>query len=175
MGEIVVDVELDPHDGALWVMTTGASITRLWKSTDLGETFELASTVAEHYSANNLLVDPETPGVLLIGGHDNEDQANIRGEVLTSLDGGATWEHGSTVPVTNRNWTLRVVGRSPLDPARLFAWEDTFEGSGQAAQPDALWMSTDGAESWVKIYQGAGDLPGFAFSPDGARIAFAGP
>jgi hypothetical protein len=111
MGEIVVDVELDPHDGALWVMTTGASITRLWKSTDLGETFELASTVAEHYSANNLLVDPETPGVLLIGGHDNEDQANIRGEVLTSLEPGVSHRAGRRTILRRRDERNRSADR----------------------------------------------------------------
>jgi hypothetical protein len=98
------------------------------------------------------------------------------GFVQRSDDGGETWYASAPVPVPGPpdGWTARLHGVHPTDPDRIFFWVDHIEGSG-TAEPDALWASSDGGGSWTQVHVAAGDLPGFALSPDARTLAISGP
>jgi hypothetical protein len=69
---------------------------------------------------------------------------------------------------------LSVVGILPNDPDTLFVRADGGDLPG-AMSNDELWMSIDGGASWSLVFLPQGDLPGFAFTPDGKSILISGP
>jgi hypothetical protein len=69
---------------------------------------------------------------------------------------------------------LRLAAVHPTRPDVVFVWADIEEGFG-SDQPDQLWATQDGGTNWTLVYAATGDLPGFAFSPDGTELLVAGP
>jgi hypothetical protein len=93
----------------------------------------------------------------------------------TSSDGGATWTRtGGRIEEDNADWYPRLYGVHPTRPDVVFAHADAVEGRNQNS-PDDVWATGDGGTTWNKVFAGTGDLPGFAFSPDGTKVLVSGP
>jgi hypothetical protein len=144
---------------------------RVWQSTDNGDHFARVGTpLPETFAGSSLRFSPSDPRRVYVSGRTLEASGGI---LQRSNDGGTSW-NASTFAVTNDNMVLRIVGVHPTRPDVVFVWGDLPEALAQDA-PDEIWGTADGGLTWSLVYQGSGDLPGFAFSPDGTQIAIAGP
>jgi photosystem II stability/assembly factor-like uncharacterized protein len=158
---LVVGVEgaLGDEDSQAWAsIDAGGSWSRLGESMPLG----FAATSIRAGSAGTLYVAGTTRG------------SPERAALLRSTDEGVTWE-SLDGPIYDGDFTPRIAGVDPSDDGRLYVWLDHAEAGGGDVQPDAVWFSTDAGDTWTLAVQGTGDLPGFAFSPDGATVLVAGP
>jgi photosystem II stability/assembly factor-like uncharacterized protein len=110
---------------------------QLRKSTDGGKTWACLPV----RDANRLAVDPDLGSTLyLLSGH---------GKLLTSRDGGATWnQDGQGLP---SSLLVTDFVLDPSDSRRLYAAVATFNQTG------AIYSSADGARSWTLLARG---LPG---------------
>jgi hypothetical protein len=67
-----------------------------------------------------------------------------------------------------------MAGIAPSNPDVVFVRAD---GDDTAVPPvsDELWVSSDAGKTWRRSFVPAKDLPGFAYSPDGAMVLVASP
>jgi photosystem II stability/assembly factor-like uncharacterized protein len=97
----------------------------------------------------------------------------LQGIVERSDDGGRSWKR-TTVRLPRGSGSLFLSGIHPRDPDRLW-FRVPGRGDIYGALPAKLWLSTDGATSFVPVSATEGGMLGFALSPDGDRLAFGGP
>jgi len=176
--DLVADVVVAPD--ALWLLTSTGSAAgidgSIWRSTDNGETWAQVGGKLPRDLAATALAVPAPDRMYVTGGVIQTGDAATSGTVDAlerSDDGGQTWTR-FPVPAAVQNATLRIHGVLPGDPDAVFVWFDLSEVLNQDSI-DEIWMTPDGGTTWKQVYVGAGDLPGLAFSPDGKRVAIAGP
>ncbi|HVU03836.1 MAG TPA: hypothetical protein VHE30_18885, partial [Polyangiaceae bacterium] len=173
--KLVTDVELD-HTNVYVVTSTNTNTEAgveglVWKSTENGDHFQkLGVPFPTNLAATQLGIAPSDDKRLYVTGRELEATP---GTLLRSDDGGASWKT-TPIPTTDSLMTLRIAGIHATRPDVLVIWADLLEGLGQDSF-DEIWITADGGGTFKKIYSGAGDLPGFAFSPDGTEIMVAGP
>ncbi|HEX7669488.1 MAG TPA: hypothetical protein VF395_07895 [Polyangiaceae bacterium] len=177
--QLVEDVTLS--SGTVFVLTstyktadsgTGGGIDgSLWQSKDNGDHFaRVAAPLPSSFAGASLRSAASDPTRWYVSGR---VLGSSGGTLQHSDDAGATWK-SSAFPVTNDNAHLRITGVHPTRPDVVFVWADLIEGLGEDSK-DELWATGDGGKTFIAVYKAAGDLPGFAFSPDGTEIAIAGP
>ncbi len=105
------------------------AIGGVFKSTDGGDSWSLASMDLYGRSIYSLAIDPLTPETLYAG----SDFV----EVYKSTDGGASWNPTGD-GITQKVYALAV---DPLTPTTLYAgtWEH------------GIFKSTNGGESWIRV------------------------
>jgi hypothetical protein len=86
--------------------------------------------------------------------------------LLVSDDGGETFRARS-IPNTADQHLAYIAGVHPNDPERLAVRVDDLEGT-------VLLETTDAGETFRSVFVGNARLTGFAYSPDGAELAFGG-
>jgi hypothetical protein len=120
-------------------------------------------------------VAPSDPNRIYIGGalRRTTAEAGIEtlGVVLASTDGGASYVE-SLIPLTFPYETNQGVAFlsavDPKSPDRLYV-------RIRDVSVDRLLVSDDGAATFRTVYQGAGNLLGFALSSDGSKVFVGGP
>lgn len=141
----------DPaHGSTVYAGTTEG----LYKTTDAGRTFRRMTP--DNVIINDVYVDPDNPDRVLL--------ATDRGGVLTSADGGETFE------ASNRGFSARKVEALVVDrgdPERVYAGvvnDKTFGGT---------FASSNGGAQWKQIADGLDgrDVFALAQSPDGTILA----
>jgi len=111
----------------LYAGTIGQSI---WRSTDIGKTWERASNgIFPEADIRAIVVDPTDSNILYAG--------TEKGVVKTT-DGGNMWEHMPSEIDSKEVWSLAI---HPTNPGTLFA----------GTCPSAFYKSTDGAKTWTKL------------------------
>lgn len=169
--------------GAVLVLTTSARATGgvanlLWHSPDAGDTWApLADSFPSDVAANSIAVAPSDPQRIYAAALP-PDTPGVR-TVLHTEDGGATWTKAppvdaSGVPDGEAAPVLRIAAVHPTDARIVFFWLDYADTPLKVGQ-DRLLMSSDGGTTLKEAFQGAGNLPGFAFSRDGASVFVGGP
>lgn len=144
---------------------------RVWSSSDGARTFTAHGTsLRKGFVGSALRVAPSDAGRLYVAGVELGD-ASVSPTLARSTDGGATWTY-LPLPATA---PMRIAGIHPTDPETIVTWLDVMDVLGEPPARDVLWLSTDGGVQWSMLHEGEGDLPGFAFSPDGIRAVLAGP
>ena len=154
----------------------GNNTSRVYSSTDRGDTWtKLNGTITTNVDIDGIAAAPSDPkriygvGVVINGGPRM---------LAVSRDGGATFDMSPLAATTEYDRSqvapLSVAGIVRNDPDTLFVRADGSDSSG-AVLADELWVSSDAGKTWKKAYQPAGDLPGFAFTPDGKNVLVAGP
>jgi photosystem II stability/assembly factor-like uncharacterized protein len=177
--QLVEDITLS--SGTVFVLTstykaadsgTGGGIDgRLWQSKDNGDHFaRVAAPLPSNFAGSSLRVAASDPQRVYVAGG---VPGSSGGTLQRSDDAGATWK-SSAFAVTNDSAILRIIGVHPTRPDVVFVWADLIEEFGEDAK-DEFWATGDGGKTFIAVYKGTGDLPGFAFSPDGTEIAIAGP
>ena len=146
-----VAVHTRDHDTA-WAATMDKGI---FKTTDGGIHWSVASTGLADLRVESLAVDPARPDVLYAG-------TSSRG-VYRSSDGGGTWTASRTGMTATEE--IRAVVVNPGQPDVVYA--------GSAAS--GVYVSTDGGTSWARMNDGLRnrDVRTLALSADG-RVLYAG-
>lgn len=106
----------------------------LYRSEDVGASWDLRLDGIENTCINGLLQDPSDPGVVHLSMHDNG--------YLRSLDGGASFIRGGP-GITNN---VKTIALSPREPRRLYA---TATGTWHWYASD-LFVSIDRGDSWIR-------------------------
>ncbi|GAG32407.1 unnamed protein product, partial [marine sediment metagenome] len=128
----------------------------VYKSTDLGETWEPTGTPSiSGGSPWALAVDPNNPNVIYVGTH------YYKGRFYKSMDGGNTW-------------SIKANGLPPDCPSSIVIDprnSDVYVGLSEGG----VYKSTDGAESWNFSSQGMINtfIEGLAVDPTSSDTAFA--
>jgi photosystem II stability/assembly factor-like uncharacterized protein len=122
----VSTIAVDPRSpGTVYAGTNNG----LFKSTDMGDTWNrIGSSLSDQY-ISSLIIDPANPRTLYAGG---------RAGIQKSTDGGQTWQAMNEGLET---LNIRTIVMSPLDPNLLYAGTN---GSG-------LYRSADGARTWTRL------------------------
>src|SRR5262249_32758507 len=124
------------------------------RSTDNGETWQLAQTGMEKLYCHTVLSDRGSPGRVFLGGEDG---------IYRSNDAAFSWQRVTTFPEV----TVLHLDQSPTQPALLIAGTQGL-GAWLSRDGGATWQSADSATAGANIYA-------TAIAPhDPALIAIAG-
>jgi photosystem II stability/assembly factor-like uncharacterized protein len=170
--DLAVD-KVDPTKGVLVISnSTGQDdagqpvfLGQLWSTADNGQTWAQSGVdLPPQFLALTVDTAPSDPNRVYASGRMGPPQ--YPGVLQRSDDRGATWQ---TLPIPGSDDThLPYVGAiDPNDPDVVYV---RLDGSPS----DQLLVSKDGGHQWNTIFDGQGDLFGFALSPDGATVAIGG-
>jgi hypothetical protein len=170
-GHYVVDLAVDKVDPTKAVLVisnstgTGGYLGQVWQTADSGATWAQAGTdLPAELLALTLDTAPSQPDRIYVSGR--LGPPDYAGVLQRSDDRGVTW---TSLPIAGADdQNLPYIGAiDPHDPDTVYVRIDGAPG-------DRLLVSHDGGQSWTKVFDGAGDLLGFALSPDGATVAVGG-
>ncbi|HEV2126120.1 MAG TPA: sialidase family protein [Chloroflexota bacterium] len=152
-------VEVDPHQPNT-IYATGADWTQVLKSTDGGAAWNAVYTTQRQM--RDVLVDPNTPGTVYLGGTAPDGLAQI----YRSTDGGATWKE--LLPQDLRGaggigqTAVTTLAALPSVKGLLFAGSTIYHGG-------RILKSTDGGDTWTSVYSSGAMTP--LASPDALAVA----
>jgi photosystem II stability/assembly factor-like uncharacterized protein len=158
---------MNPHEALALESSSasGAYSVFLVKTSDDGATWNEVAQLPAGSLAETVEIAPSNPDRVYVSGRVTPSQAST---LLRSDDGGLTWTS------------------APID---VPTGASTFIGAVDPSHPDTVYVrvrvtantlgrvhvTTDGGATWTKIWQGQGDVAGFALSPDGATLVVGGP
>lgn len=141
------------------------------KSTDGGDTWDVLESTTpaqsgDFWNVNSLIIDPDDADVILAATSNGiyGQQDDLKGAVMKSVDGGATW--------TKVHTTESLAQQLEADPS-------DFDIQYLAAYSDGIYKSTDGGDTWAitSLFETAGAFnPGrtsFAIAPSNGDHIFA--
>jgi MYXO-CTERM domain-containing protein len=162
-------------------------VSRVYTSSDRGDTWSpVKGTIPMNVSMANVAVAPSdrkriyVVGVAINGGPR---------QIAVSKDGGDSFITLSVGDISQYDPTLikplSVAGIVPNDPDTLFVRADGGDFQGAMAD-DEIWVSNDAGATWKPTLRAMsdvpglaaynlGDVPGFAFTPDGKYVLVSGP
>jgi hypothetical protein len=162
-GRSAIDVTLDPLDPShAWVLASGLNGRRQASLLDVSASAANPLSVSDDFVPSTLEVSRSRPERMLVVGFDADFQSTL----LVSDDRGQSWSSRPISPYSALPMYLSAI--DPVDPDTLYVRVD--DGTS-----DHLLVSRNGGQSFVDVLTLAGDMLGFALSPDGSRIAAGGP
>jgi hypothetical protein len=178
---LVADVAAAPGPTASVIVLTitpdpaGGLLNRLWRSVDAESWAAMPDAVPTDVGAANVVVAPTDSSRLYLTAVAVDDQRPL---LLASSDGGASWARSSVAvpPLSDPREpaaTLTAYGVHPTDPNLVFLRLDVGDVP-PATGHDRVLVSSDGGTAVTEVFEGAGNLPGFALSPDGATVQVGG-
>lgn len=170
--DLAVD-KVDPQKGVLVISNSNGQddagqpvfLGQLWATADNGKTWAKSGVdLPQQFLALTVDTAPSDPNRVYASGRLGPPQ--YPGALERSNDRGQTWQ---TLPIPGSDDThLPYVGAiDPNNPDIVYV---RLDGSPS----DQLVVTKDGGQTWNKIFDGQGDLFGFALSPDGATVAIGG-
>lgn len=156
----VWDVEFTPT-GTAYVGTNES----VWRSTNGGANWtRLQLGIGLNDQVFDVSVDPNTATTLWVGVGDA--QGNQTQTVLRSTDGGTTW--ANRTPPMATPISCKGIAIKRTDSTRIYACFAGAFGGG------ALWVSTNGGNSWMNRSTGLPDRPMNDVIHDGTRVLVCG-
>ncbi|MDQ2647679.1 MAG: hypothetical protein M3020_28035 [Myxococcota bacterium] len=147
--------------GTAWVLTADDAASRLWLSTDSGDSFDEAAVLAEA-SAVTLDVAPSNPDVVYVSGVTRD-----AGVLFRSRDRGARFEPFS-IPGASGSKVPYIAAIDPTDENTVYV--RTY------GIPGALLQTRDGGESFSeRPFEMPTPVQGFALSGDGSLLVASNP
>ncbi|MDB5282637.1 MAG: hypothetical protein JWO06_1712, partial [Bacteroidota bacterium] len=132
-------VRFDPLDKH--ILYVGAPSGGLWKSTDLGQNWQLLNTDnLGQIGITDICINPLNPQTIYIATGDYANSASLSIGILKSTDGGQTWN------TTGLNWTTsqsRLISRILINPV------DT--NIMIAATNAGVFRTTDAGANWTLV------------------------
>ncbi len=117
------------------IMYAGTPNGGIWKTTDGGANWKIASDSLPSLSVITIALDPVNPDVIYAG-TGNYFQSVRGAGMLKSTDAGATWTLLKNTSITDMRYINKILV-SPNDSSRIYA--ATWTG---------VWLSRDGGETW---------------------------
>lgn len=162
----VTDVSMGPDGRAIaLVLPPNGDRARVYASDDDVQTWaQLGSLLPEKLTPLTLDAAPSDPDVIYVSALTQGNM--IRGTVLSSLDGGATWD-GILIPGSDAVEVAPfIAGIDPNDPGRIFV---RLNGA-----PGRLLVSDNYGASFDEVLTTTGFLYAFKLTPDGSEAYFGG-
>lgn len=126
----------------------------VYKSTDGGKTWKnIGLEKTRHIS--EIAIHPNNPDIVLVGAQGAVHGASSDRGVYKSVDGGATWkktlyvDENTGVSSLNMDMTNPRIIYAATWQHRRYPWKVESGGAGSA-----IWKSTDGGDTWIKIIEG---------------------
>lgn len=167
-GVFVADVSIDPSTPSTAYAVSaqsGVNITRVYRSTDNGQTWAQAGVdLPTNFLAKTLDIPAGAADTIYVSGQDTSTGV-IVGRFARSTNGGDTWELFD-IPQSGVGTTPYIAAIDPNDPAKIYVRLD--------GAPGRLMVSSDAGEQWNEVFTGTGFLKGFALSPDGQTVVVGG-
>lgn len=159
-GVLVISNSAGPDDAG-----TPTFIGQLWETADDGATWAQAGVdLPPQFLALTVDTAPSDPSRVYVSGR--LGPPGYAGVLQRSDDRGATWTEVA-IPGSDDTHLPYIGAIDPHDPDIVYVRID-------AEPSDQLLVTRDGGATWTKVFEGAGDLLGFALSPDGAKVAIGG-
>ncbi len=174
--ESIGAIGIAPSDPNVVYVGTGEANNRqsssigdgVWGTTDGGKTWNHLG-LENTQSINRIAIDPNNPRVVFIAAVGHLFGPNPERGLYRSTDGGKNWKN---VKYINPDTGFNDVAINPANPkiiyASSFERRRTWWGYNGGGPDSALWRSSDGGDTWVKL-----DGPGWPKPKDGmyGRIA----
>ncbi|AKT40661.1 uncharacterized protein CMC5_048170 [Chondromyces crocatus] len=171
----VVDLAVEKFDASRVVavasngVDAGQFLTQLWETTDSGATWTQAGIdLPVEFLALTLDPAPSDPERVYISGR--YGAPDYLGVLQRTSDRGATWERVD-IPGSDDNSLPYIGAIDPMDPDVVYVRLNRAPGDPS----DALIYTDTAGDSWTTLFEGKGDMLGFALSPDGSQVAIGGP
>ncbi|WP_441286904.1 WD40/YVTN/BNR-like repeat-containing protein [Sorangium sp. KYC3313] len=172
MNRYVIDLSADREDPSRAVLVVsmglgaGQFLTQLWETSDNADSWTQAGVdLPEDFLAHTVDAAPSDRARVYVSGR--YGAPDYAGALQRTDDRGATWER-LDIPGSD-DMRLPFLGAvDPVDPDVVYVRLD-------GDPTDALLVSKDGGRSFTTAFESAGDLLGFALSPDGATVIVGGP
>lgn len=171
-GRYVIDLSADREDPsrAVLVVSTGLGagrfLTQLWETSDNAASWTKAGAdLPEDFLAHTVDAAPSRRERVYVSGRFGAPE--YAGALERTDDRGATWTRFD-IPGSNDKRLPYLGAIDPADPDTVYVRLD-----GEPA--DAVLVTRDGGESFTTIFEGQGNLLGFALSPDGGSVVVGGP
>jgi hypothetical protein len=152
--------------GVSVAITTDATTTRVFESSDEGATFtQMGVDLPASFIGVTVDIAPSDPNRIYVSGLQVADGPD-QGMIARSLDRGQSWEL-LPIPASDEQSVPYIGAMHPSDPGTLYVRLFTA--------PGRLLRSTDGGDTWLEATHGIrlGVIRGLALSADGETI-FAG-
>jgi PKD repeat protein len=152
----VNEIVVDPNDpNTIYV---GAPAGGIWKSTDVGQTWEVLNDDMGVIGVSAIAIDPSNSNVIYIGTGDDDAGDNPSIGVMKTIDGGVNWNTTGLV----------ITGSAKI--SKLLIDPDNTQ-TIYAATDNGLFKSIDGGDVFTSIL--SGDVRDLAFKPGGAQTIYA--
>ncbi|WP_437515100.1 WD40/YVTN/BNR-like repeat-containing protein [Sorangium sp. So ce1099] len=168
----VIDLSADRADPsrAVLVVSTGLGsgrfLTQLWETSDNADTWTKAGVdLPEDFLAHTVDAAPSRRERVYVSGRFGAP--DYAGALQRTDDRGETWER-LDIPESDDTRLPYLGAIDPADPDTVYVRLD-----GEPS--DALLVTRDGGQTFTTIFEGQGNLLGFALSPDGASVIVGGP
>ena len=142
----VTDVAVADH-GTARRLYAGSCCGGVWKSDDLGQTWQVVFDQAASTSTGALAVAPSNPDIVWIGtGESNIFRSSYAGVgVYKSTDNAKTWTH---MGLTDTGTVGRIVVH-PTNPDIVYVASAGHEWTENATR--GVFKTTDGGKSWTRV------------------------
>nr|WP_081865728.1 hypothetical protein [Chondromyces apiculatus] len=175
----VVDLSVEKLDPSRVVavasngISPGEFLTQLWESTNSGGQWTQAGVdLPVEFLALTVDPAPSDPArVYLSGRYGAPDYAGV---LERTSDRGQTWERVD-IPGSNDTSLPYISAIDPMDPDTVYVRLDRAPGENPGDPSDVLVLTNTAGDSWTTLFEGEGDMLGFALSPDGSQVAIGGP
>lgn len=176
--ESIGAIGIAPSDPNVVYVGTGEANNRqsssigdgVWGTTDGGKTWNHLG-LDDTQSINRIAIDPRNPRIVFVAAVGHLFGPNKERGLYRSTDGGKNWKN---LKYINEDTGFNDVAIDPSNPrivyASSFMRRRTWWGYNGGGPDSALWKSTDGGDTWVKL-----NGPGWPKPKDGmyGRIAIA--
>ena len=135
------------HEDQPWVLYLGAASGGVWKSVNMGTTWESIFDAHETSSIGDIAIAPSDPEILWVGtGEPNNRQSSSFGYgVYKSVDGGATFQHMGL----ERTGHIGQVVVHPRDPGLVYV--AALGPLWAAGDERGVFRTRDAGKTWEKV------------------------